>query len=221
MDVDGSHSKQLTPMLAMTPAVSPDGKWIYFAGGTTPWATSIWKLAFDGGDPIPLTKGTTDVGPIVSADGKAIFFSSRNGALIRTMKVSSDGGDAAPLTDFQPGFMALLLAPDGSHLVGFATNPATRRRQVVMLPVNGGPLEFVNNVPANGVPIADGTGWVFTATRDGVRGLFLKPLTGGPDRLLADLGGDYVTGLAVSFDSRTLAFIRGRNTSDVVLIKAK
>jgi len=225
MDADGSHPKRLTPMLAMTPAVSPDGQWIYFAGGATPSATSIWKLALDGrdprGDPIPLTKGTTDLGPIVSADGKAIFYASRDGALIRTMKVSSDGGEATPLTDPRPGFAPLLLAPDGSHLVGFATNPATRRRQPVMLSVNGGPLEFMNNVPANGLPITDGTGWVFTATRDGVRGLFLKPLTGGPDRLLADLGGSYVTGLAVSFDSRTLGFIRGRNTSDVVLIKAK
>src|SRR5262249_38132542 len=97
----------------------------------------------------------------------------------------------------------------------------TRRYQAVMLPVNGGPLQFLENLPSNGGPLRGGTGWLFSDTRNGVRGLFLKPPPEGPDRLLFDGGQESVFGLAVSRDSRTIAAIRGRITSDALLIRAK
>jgi Tol biopolymer transport system component len=220
MDADGTHAKQLTTMFAMTPAVSPDGKWIYFSGGPTPSSTSIWKLPIDG-DPVPVTSGKSDVGPIVSRDGKWLYFTFRDGALARTMKISTDGGPATALTDLAPGFIAIQLSQDGSHLLGFATNPATHRRQAVRLSVNGGRLEFVDNVPRNGGPVPDGTSWIFNDTRDGIHGLFLKPLTGGPDRLLVDVGQELIGDFDTSRDSRTLAYVRYHQTSDVVLIRAK
>jgi Tol biopolymer transport system component len=53
MDADGSHAQQLTTMLSAWPAASPDGKWIYFNGGTT--TSVIWKLPVEGGEPVQVT----------------------------------------------------------------------------------------------------------------------------------------------------------------------
>jgi len=222
MDADGGRAKPLSAMFGVNPAISPDGKWVYFVGGTAPPAMSLWKLRIDGGgDPIQLTAGRTDDVPVVGADGQWVYFTSHEGPLNRTMKIAADGGTATALTGLQQEFRLSRLSPDGSHLLGSAINPATHRRQPVMLSVNGGPLEFVENVPPNGGPLPDGTAWLFSDTRDGIHGLFLKPLAGGAVRLLIDVGQEAVADVAISRDGHTLAFIRGHETSDVVLIKAK
>jgi serine/threonine protein kinase/Tol biopolymer transport system component len=220
-DTAGGPAKQLSTVFAIDPAVSPDGKWIYFSGGTSPPAIAIWKLPIEGGDPAPLTTGRTDAGPVVSADGKWVYFTTREGLLSRAMKVSVDGGPTAALTDLSQGFILSRLSADGSHLMGYAINPATHRRQRVTLSVNGGPLEFVENVPSNGGPLPDGTARLHTDTRDGVHGLFLKPLAGGVEKLLMDVGQEDVAEIAYSKDSRRVAVVRGHETSDVVLIHAK
>jgi Tol biopolymer transport system component len=225
MDADGNNAKQLATMPAWDPAVSPDGKWIYFSGGAPPPTRSIWKLRIEGGDPIgdpiPVTKGKTDDVPIVSWNSEWIYYTSHEGPLSRTMKIPAGGGPATALTEPEPGFIAVQLSLDGSRLLGFATNPATRRRQAVSLPVNGGSLQFLEHVPSNGGFLPNETGWLFTDTRNGTHGLFLKPLPEGPDRQLADVGQEVIVDFAVSTDSQRVAFIRARETADVVLIKAK
>jgi hypothetical protein len=184
-------------------------------------AAAIWKLPTDGGDPVQLSTGRTDDLPVVSADGKWVYFISRDGLRSRAMKVSADGGSATALTGLEQGFTLSRLSADGSHLLGYAVNPATHRRQSMTLPVEGGRLEFPENAPPNGGPLPDGTGWLMTDTQDRVHGLFVKPLAGGAPRLLIDLGQEMVADVAYSKDGRTIAFVRGRETSDVVLIRAK
>ena len=221
IDAEGGQSKHLSQMFAIEPAVSLDGKWVYFAGGPAPPSAAIWKLPIDGGDPVQLSTSRTDDLPVVSTDGKWVYFISRDGLRSRAMKVSADGGAATALTDLEQGFTLSRLSADGSHLLGYAANPATHRQQAVTLPVEGGRLEFVENAPPNSGLLPDGTGWLMNDTRDGVHGLFVKPLAGGAPRLLVDLGPEMVAEIAYSKDGRTIAFVRGHDTSDVVLIKAK
>jgi serine/threonine protein kinase/Tol biopolymer transport system component len=219
MDANGSHPKQLTTAAAGTPAASPDGKWIYYQSGIV--ASSIWRVPVDGGDPVQLTHGDEDTGPVPGADGKWLYFTSREGMQSRAMKVAADGGTVTPLTAPMMGLILSQLSADGSRLLGYATNTTTRRRQAVAVAVADGGVQFLEHLPSNGGPLPDGTAWLFTDSRDGAVGLFLRPIGGGDDRRLVDLGQDMALGRAVSPDGRTLAFVRGRDMSDVVLIKAK
>jgi Tol biopolymer transport system component len=63
---------------------------------------------------------------------------------------------------------------------------------------------------------------VYENQRNGTTALFLRPLAGGAERQLVDLGQDSAAWrLAITPDGKTLAFVRGRETSDLILIKAK
>ena len=57
--------------------------------------------------------------------------------------------------------------------------------------------------------------------RDKVAGLFIKPIGTGPERKIGDLGEDQSWRTALSPNGRDLAVVRGRSSTDVVLIKAK
>jgi Tol biopolymer transport system component/DNA-binding winged helix-turn-helix (wHTH) protein len=69
MNLDGSNLAQLTNGYAeRNAAISPDGKWIYF---NSPQNNFLWKIPFQGGEPIQLTKELAAY-PFVSPNGKLI-----------------------------------------------------------------------------------------------------------------------------------------------------
>lgn len=62
--------------LALSPAWSPDSRFVYFASGRG-GALNIWKIAASGGEPDQITAGQgQDAELDVSADGKRIVFST-------------------------------------------------------------------------------------------------------------------------------------------------
>ena len=78
VDLGSRRARELTQLsaLALSPAWSPDGRYIYFAssrGG----AMNIWKISASGGEPEQITAGQGDDAQLdVSADGKKIVFST-------------------------------------------------------------------------------------------------------------------------------------------------
>src|SRR5262249_1222910 len=69
MNLDGSNQVQLTDGYAeRNPAMSPDGKWIYFNSSVD---LSLWKVSSEGGQPLELTADYSAY-PAVSPDGKLI-----------------------------------------------------------------------------------------------------------------------------------------------------
>jgi Tol biopolymer transport system component len=229
MNGDGTHPHQLTSRRAATPAVSPDGKWIYFASafaGMDQGESAIWRLPLEGGEPSQVTTSVTErqSRPVVSRDGKWLYFTSGDGARFRTMKVEADGGEGKELTKPEFMFRADQLTPDGSRLYGFAIDRSHPQRgnRPGTVSVDGGAPDFPENLQHFGRLLPDGTAIVSEDQRNGTEALFLRSLAGGAERQLVDLGQDSVAWrLAITSDSKTLAFVRGRETSDVVLIKAK
>jgi eukaryotic-like serine/threonine-protein kinase len=107
-------------VLALSPAWSPHGKFIYFAssrGGTM----NVWKIAVTGGEPQQITAGQGDDAQLdVSADGKRIVFATfRANTGIAQLDLESKSGqpDLKPITvDPARDQLAPVYSPDGKHL---------------------------------------------------------------------------------------------------------
>jgi Tol biopolymer transport system component len=224
MDRDGGHNGQLTTLkvVAYQPTASLDGKAIYFTGSVTDAASSqIWRIPQEGGEPVRLTTGRSDSNPHVSPDGRWVYYNVNEDGRTKAMKISAEGGTPVALTSPEGGFNIDGVSLDGTRLHGFAWNTDGHRRQAATVPTGGGPITYLENAPKGGFLTPDEKSWIVADVIDSVPGLFVKPLEGGKERLLANLGDDQAWTAVVSPDGSSLAVARGHTTTDVILIKAR
>ena len=134
-----------------TPSLSPDGRWIVFAGskpGTnTRW---LWIIPAAGGTPVTLTSGDyTDAAPAWSpGSDRIVFKSSRVGGALMTMAIDPATGRAAAA----PQRLTLDVAgaqhavsPDG-RLVVYQTLDA-RGGLLRVVPSSGGTARTLDSIP--------------------------------------------------------------------------
>ncbi len=115
MNIDGSNPKHLVGGSAesLLPEVSPDNKWVFYTHGER----SIWKVPFEGGDPIRLTNKTC-IWATISPDGKwfACWWYPKESPEPHLALISTEGGQ--PIKFFQP--------PSGISIPFFVFPPASR-----------------------------------------------------------------------------------------------
>ncbi len=226
---NGSDVRQLTSgeTIAAYPAVSADGRWIYYTG-QTPEGTTIWRMGIDGADQRELIRGIVGALPMPSPDGRWVYFMSGGEPFPATMRVPAAGGDATVVTNAVP-FTAFDISASGRELIGVAWNQAKQQTECGILPTEGGAIRTLADMPLAGVTFQswrfhpDATLVSYGAMRDGVANLFARPIGGGPERQLTRFGreaGPEIFYGAWSRDGR-LALSRGNTTSDVVLISTK
>jgi Tol biopolymer transport system component/predicted Ser/Thr protein kinase len=222
MDADGSNVSQLTSIhdFAALPVVSPDEKWVYFNGGAREQST-IFRMPLAGGDPQQLTHGQSDYRAVVSPDGQWVYYASNGANGPEVMKIPAAGGDPKVVARAELRFSLATISSDGAWLYGAAWNQAGRRQQPAKVSTVDGTLAFIENPPPRGGLMRDGKTWLMADIRNNVPGIYIRPPDGGSDRLIVNLGDEQSWRTALSFDGRTLAVVRGRSTSDVVLIRAK
>jgi Tol biopolymer transport system component len=224
MDEDGSHPIQLTrtKRFSALPRVAPDGQSVYYQGGDD--KLYIWNIPVSGGAPRQVTTGPRDFRPIPSPDGKWVYYNAgqEDGRTI-VMKIPVAGGSPAVVAPADHLFTAIEISPDGSRLLGTAWNAARSRSALAYVSVTDGALTWADDAPRGGGPIwlPGGKMWLYADRRKGVAGLFTRPVAGGEERKVVDLGDDQSWAVGVSPDGRNLAVVRGHVTEDVVLIKAK
>src|SRR5690348_4479072 len=110
--------------LALSPAWSPDGKFIYFTSNRS-GTMNVWKISAAGGEPEQITAGQGDDAQLdVSADGKRIVFSTfRERAYVAELDLASTPGQQTqkPLTtDSAREQRGAVYSPDGKHLAYFS-----------------------------------------------------------------------------------------------------
>jgi serine/threonine-protein kinase len=142
-------------------AISPDGRWIAYAGGASAVSTQLFVRRADQPDvhALPGTEGAS--GPDFSPDGAWIVFNTREGLA----KVPVEGG---PVLVLHP---ATRMRSDASWgrdgFVYFGGGPS-RTRGLFRVPQTGGEAETLVDTGEDlfhPVPLPDGSGVLFTALR--------------------------------------------------------
>jgi len=218
---DGSNRIQLTndPGEDYLPLVTPDGKTIVFIsereGGRT-----LWRMNIDGSNVVKLGAGAVAYRPVLSFDGKWIYFSNPKK---QNFRIPIEGGSPEPLLAeltsggrvLPPAFHEPIPSPDGRAIAGHYQDPVKNGERIVVLSTDSAmPERRFENVPANARWAPDGKSLIFS---DRVN-LFRQPLSGAAPSQMTRFTGDTIFSFAVSLDQKQWALVRGQVVSDVVLV---
>ncbi|HEY3136575.1 MAG TPA: hypothetical protein VGL29_11160 [Blastocatellia bacterium] len=226
MDSDGKNQKQLTANARSNfyPWATPDGRYIVFASTRSRASRSIWRMDPDGGNLKQLTDGPGDIYPQSSPDGRWVVFQSVRSGSTRVWKISIDGGEPEQLIDKWTANPTV--SPDGSLIACFyREGPNAPIIKVAIIPFAGGdPIKVLDipysvNGPAGLRWTPDGHALRFVDTTGGVSNVWSLPLDGGKPVKLTDFKTDQIFWFDFSRDDKQLALSRGKQTSDVILIR--
>ena len=91
---------------------------------------------------------------------------------------------------------------------------------MLVVPTAGGPLRKLVTVPPNATWAPDGRSLVFYSGRGGVFNVFRQSIDGGPVTPMTQFASEQIFTYALSPDQKQLAVVRGRVSSDVVLVSS-
>ena len=212
-DRAGATPRKLTRMPTSSPAVPADGRFVVFAGRHE-GRSRIWRMEPDGSGARMLTSGDEDSDPVVSPDGKWVYFAVPLGC----MRVPADGGEASRVHDLA---YPLDISPDGRQLLALLPDAAGALSLVTMDPDTGAVLTRLK-VPGD----IETARWgrepgvlTFIASRDNVGNLWEQRIDGGPARQLTRFTEGEIFGFGYSADRTRLFLGRGKRTGDVYLIR--
>jgi len=223
MNADGSNPKQLTvdARASRGLAVSPDGRYIFFASDRA-GRFNIWRVDADGRNLKQLTNGEDEFFPQSTSDGQWVVF-QRGEIEPRLWKVATEGGEPLKLTETRASRPAV--SPDGKLIAYPYLDPDvdTSRWRIGVVSSAGGPRLNQFDFPATTTWrfvrwSPDGKSIAYPNTPGGLSDVWLQPLDGSAPRQLTDFKAEQILVFDWSRDGRSLAYVRGVETRDVVLI---
>ena len=211
---------------AGNPAACADGRYVIFEmafyhGGRD---NNLWGIDASGANLKQLTKGTNDIHPVCSGDGKWVYYLER-GNEDTLYRSSIDGGTPQSVSSIPITAIQFDISPDGK-LAAFATLDHTLGHKIMLVLVANDTgeakrLEFQRD-PFGFDSLRfspDGKGVVYPTRSNGVDNLWLQPLDGSRGRQLTNFTTEHIFDFHWSFDGKQLALVRGHTDSDVVLIR--
>ncbi|MGB7591019.1 MAG: protein kinase, partial [Terriglobia bacterium] len=198
MGADGSNSQRLTSNDATStsifPAVSLRGGFIAFYQAERNGVYNIWRMDMDGGNLKQLTQGNGNGTSAVSPDGQWVIFTRIESGKYTLMKVSSGGGPASQLTDYNSGEPSV--SPDGKWIACVYFPGQNRPVSLAIVPFAGGqpaklfPLPVTSDYPFLWTP--DGHAISFVNSVNGVGNIWEQPVAGGPPKPVTHFTSDKI-----------------------------
>jgi Tol biopolymer transport system component len=217
-DANGQNATQLTslPGPAGAPSPSADGKWIYFTSFARD-GSALFRIAPDGSGIEQLTHDGDARNGVISLDGRTIYYTAQRSGAPRLMAMPSGGGAARQVV---PGFFRVgAISFDGARLIGGSWSDEQRRAVTAIVSLAEGTLEQRPDLSTTALWMPDG-GLGFVRRTGGKSSVVVQAPGAGVAHPITPPDEQQIYGGAVSRDGR-IAFSRGVQTSDVVLIKAK
>jgi Tol biopolymer transport system component len=115
------------------PSVSPDGSFVVFSiYDEKSKGINLWKKSVSGGGMTRLTKGTfVDIYPVVSRDGKSVYFSSNRSGTFNIWRISiAGGGGITRITTHRNRDFAPDPSYDGTKLLFHSYTPGDDQPQI-------------------------------------------------------------------------------------------
>ncbi len=225
-DARGSNATQLTfgPNDKSEVSATRDGRYLLYQSGA-----KIWRVDANGYDARQLTGGAHDVHPTGSADGRYVIYvsfvgwSPSIGSTPSIWRVPIEGGKAVQLIDQPLSYPRV--SPDGKWIMCSyypKGDPRFSTRQIAVISANGGALEVLDRparVDADVSWTNDGRGITFSRALRGAGNIWQQGLDGGAPVQLTKFEKDEIFTYRRSMDGKWLAMVRGKQLSNVVLIR--
>ena len=203
-----------------------------FHGSTN--ATNIWRTNTDGTNPVKLTGGKDDRGPVCSADEKWVYYWDAD--LQRLVRAPlNGGGKSEPIPGGTvprsiPMSAELSRSSDGKQLAYvLATVPTPEdpypQYKVALLDLSEKPspprvIEADERISSGNLSFTpDGKGVAYPIRENGVDNLWVQPLDGSTGHQLTSFDSEQILNFRWSPDSRSICLLRAHTDSDVVLIR--
>lgn len=227
-DANGANQKQLTMAgNNYDPSVSSDGRTLVYVSDST-GSPAIWTMAPDGGNQEMIVEARSEARPQLSPDGKWIAYTAIGSGYWPTLwKVDSSGGRRNQLSDRL--WLRPAISPDGKWIAGFYADQQlgtqTQPARIAVTASDGGqPWKVIAIPPSASVSAgirwsADGRELTYVDRRKDGDSIWSQPLNGAVPRQVTQFHGDTLFGFDWSRDGKQLAFSRGVQAREVVLIR--
>lgn len=222
MSADGSNKKPLTDGkdgIWLQPSMSGDGRSVVF-NSTRSGTPQIWRIGLDGQNLTQLTHSDTQVsiGQLLS-DNQTVFYQKNQRPQGWIVIRQNADGTTVPATDGEADRWSV--SPDEKFLGFSANEPKTGKPMIFIKSLENGNIiaSFAGDPERSFGWTRDSKAVVYDTGTKGASELMLQPIEGGDARKITDFRNDLIFWFDWSFDGKMLAVVRGKQPTDIVMIK--
>lgn len=226
MSADGNDQRQLTTdaMPDKGVAVSPDRRFLVFSSYRT-GRYNLWRTNADGSGLMQLTNGPGEVFPRITPDSRSIIFQQGNGEAHSTLaKMPIEGGPAEAVTTTHAIYPSL--SPDGKMVAYFYMDTAARPKgewRIAIMSIDEKTLVRSYVMPDHLIGrvvrwTPDSKAIVYAKSNGSVGNLWRQSIDDSPPVQLTHFEKETIADFAWSGSGRLIAFTRGLETRDIILM---
>jgi Tol biopolymer transport system component len=189
---------------------------------------ALWTMELEGGHPALVTTATGESFPDLSPDGQWIAFTSIGKQHWATLwRVATSGGQPRELNDKL--WKRPVISPDNKWIAGFYSDRQLGTQKfpdsLAIVSVDGGPTRKVIHIPSSFETSAgprwspDGRELTYVNRGNDGDNIWSQPVDGTAPRQVTQFNGIRLFSFDWSADGKELAFSRGIEAKDVVLVE--